>query len=281
MEEETLNQKELSSELTGLNKGEKDRKRKQYIIDISLSVLAFIIFIVIIIVSTSNSRDDEKNREDMSEIGEISCIYEIKTNDRETMLLGNEFIKNSDLDIYIDDIKIKYTKEYKFSSTGNHKVKIALYNSINMDYMFKDVPDLISVEMKSEQNCEITSMISSFENCENLNSFKIMGFNGEKIKSMKKLFYRSSLTIYSFSSFNTINLEDISYMFSSSSIEQFSLIGLNTSNIINMSHILEDCTSLRSIDLSEIDTGKVKDLSFMFRSCNSLNSLDLSNFVNL
>jgi hypothetical protein len=61
--------------------------------------------------------------------------------------------------------------------------------------MFKDVPDLLSVEMKSEQNCEITSMISTFENCENLNSFKITGFNGEKIKSMKKLFIFLALIV--------------------------------------------------------------------------------------
>ena len=187
MEEEALNQKEISSELTGFNKGEKDRKKKLYIIGVSLSVLTLVIFIVIIIVSVSASQNNEKHSENMTEIGEINCIYEITSNDKETILLGNEFIKNSDLDIYIDDIKIKFTKEYKFSSTGNHKVKFALYNKINMDYMFKDVSDLLSVEMKSEQNCEVTSMISTFENCENLNSFKIIGFNGEKIKSMKKL----------------------------------------------------------------------------------------------
>ena len=31
--------------------------------------------------------------------------------------------------------------------------------------MFKDVQELISVEMKSDKNCEILSMISTFENC--------------------------------------------------------------------------------------------------------------------
>jgi hypothetical protein len=47
-----------------------------------------------------------------------------------------------------------------------------------MDYMFKDVQDLISVEMKSDKNCKISSMIRAFENCTNLQSVKISGFNG-------------------------------------------------------------------------------------------------------
>ena len=40
-----------------------------------------------------------------------------------------------------------------------------------MDYMFKDVKELTSVEMKSDKNCQIESMISTFENCEHLESF--------------------------------------------------------------------------------------------------------------
>ena len=74
MEEEALNQKEISSELTGFNKGEKDRKKKLYIIGVSLSVLTLVIFIVIIIVSVSASQNNEKHSENMTEIGEINCI---------------------------------------------------------------------------------------------------------------------------------------------------------------------------------------------------------------
>ena len=62
-----------------------------------------------------------------------------------------------------------------------------------MDNMFKGVSTLISVEMDSLNYVEIISMISTFENCTNLNTVKIKGFNTNKIKSMQKLFYNSLL----------------------------------------------------------------------------------------
>ena len=66
----------------------------------------------------------------------MNCLYEVKSNTEHTKLLGNDFNKNSDFDIFIDGIKIKYSKEYKFNSIGNHYVLIKLYSNINMDYMF-------------------------------------------------------------------------------------------------------------------------------------------------
>ena len=64
---------------------------------------------------------------------------------------------------------------------------------LNMDNMFKDVSSLISVEIKSFNNTEITSMISTFENCENLIEFSISGFSTKNLKSLKKLFYNPQL----------------------------------------------------------------------------------------
>ena len=42
-----------------------------------------------------------------------------------------------------------------------------------MDYMFADLP-LLSVNMISEKNVKFSSMISAFENCENLNTFNMV-----------------------------------------------------------------------------------------------------------
>ena len=149
-------------------------------------------------------------------------MYDILSTEN-TVLLGNEFNKNSDFDIYIDGTKIKYSKEYKFDSLGKHNVQFKLQSNVNMDYMFKDVQDLVSVEMISEQNCQILSMESTFEICYGLTEFNLTGFDDSNLKSMKKAFYRSELTNYHFNSFNTENLEDISYMVSTTSIK----IGIN------------------------------------------------------
>ena len=54
--------------------------------------------------------------------------------------------------------------------------------------MFKNVPELISVEMLSNNTAKIVSMIGAFEDAENLVNFKIEGFDTSQVKSMKYLF---------------------------------------------------------------------------------------------
>ena len=182
-----MNPNELNSELTGLNKGEKQQKIKQLIIYISIGAVGLIALIVLIVLVAKSKGSDSKKT-----IGEINCDYEVKTITQNTQLLGKEFnIRNNQFDIYIDGKKIKYSKEYKFKTADSHKVQIKIYDKINMDNMFKGVSELVSVEMISSKNCQILSMTSTFENCENLRSFNITGFNGENLKSMKKLFYQT------------------------------------------------------------------------------------------
>ena len=75
-------------------------------------------------------------------------------------------------------------------------MEIKLYEKLNMDNMFKNIKDLISIEMKSENNCQITSMISTFENCNQLKEFKIDGFDVEQVKSTNKMFFIILLCLY-------------------------------------------------------------------------------------
>ena len=276
MEDTPISAEELSSELTGLNKGENRFNKKQIIIAGSIAAAVIILIIIIIIIASSGSDFDDVIN--LPVIGEINCVYEVSNEDTNTILFGNNFNKNSLFDIYINNERIKYAKEYKFDKTGNHEVQIKLYENINMDYMFEGVQDLVSVDMKSENNCQILSMISTFENCFSFTDFKIKGFKADNLKSMKKLFYRTYLTTYSFSSFDTVNLEDISYMFAASNIKDFSLKELNTHKVTDMSHLIEDCVSIISLDFSAIDTTNVKDMSYMFHGISSLKDLDLSSF---
>ena len=81
--------------------------------------------------------------------------------------------------------------------------------------MFKDILALVSVVMHSNNDANASSMISSFENCENLNDFTITGFNTAEVKSMRNLFYKSGLSYANLVGFSTDNVEDFSYMFAS------------------------------------------------------------------
>ena len=45
-----------------------------------------------------------------------------------------------------------------------------------------------------------------------------------------------------------------------------------------MSAMLDNCSSLKSIDLSSFNTSNVKYMGYMFDNCSSLKSIDLSSF---
>ena len=212
MEEQPLNKGELSSELTGLNKGEKQRKKNQIIIGLSIGGGLLVIgLIILIVLLTTKDKKDKEDKEDKKDdktpenlLGVINCTYNVQIISKPILLISTEFIlEPNNLEMYIDGEKTKYSKEYQFDKRGNHTVQINLYSDLNMDYMFKDIKDLISVEMTSEKDCQITSMISTFENCEDLEYFNLNGFKADKLKSMKKLFYKTSIKEFPSMEFNT------------------------------------------------------------------------------
>jgi len=214
-------------------------------------------------------------------LDQINCVYKNEMHSLdEIKILGDNFEKNSIFEIYIDGKKIKFTKTYKFSDYEEHKIEYHLFEEINMKKMFQNISSLISVEMISIKNCKILSMIGTFENCINLESFKIEGFNVENIKSLEKTFYNTKIKEIDLNVFNNIQIEDISYMLALSPIKYFNFSKFDFSNIKNMSHLFESCSSLEEIIIpSIIILDKLEDMSYMFRGCESLVSLDLSNFM--
>ena len=134
--------------------------------------------IVILLNKSSSNNTDSINK---PIIGTISCKYDISSEKTEIKILGDEFNKKSDFELYINGKKVKYTKKYNFSSFGIIDIEIKLQDNINMDNMFKGISSLISVEMESLNNTKIYSMKSTFENCENLEFFSINGFDVDNL----------------------------------------------------------------------------------------------------
>ena len=115
MDEEPLTQNEINSELTGLNKGQIDPKKKLLIMGIAGGALILIILIIIIIVVATRT-DDGDNKDNPNPnpkpsntvIGEINCIFDIKTTSRLTQILGKEFeVKQDVFDMNIDGVPIR------------------------------------------------------------------------------------------------------------------------------------------------------------------------------
>ena len=195
-------------------------------------IILLLIIIVIIIISLSLSSSGEKKEKTYTDediIGKIKCVYNIEVSN--VAILGNDFVKESDFDIEINGKKIKYSKEYHFTEFGQQNITFLIYNNLNMNNMFKDISSLTSVEMISDKNAKIISMNSAFENCRQLSTFTISGFNLVDLKSTHKLFYKSGLTSFNVDYLDTQNLLDISYMFSETNIEKIDLSLLNTINV--------------------------------------------------
>jgi len=155
-----------------LTQTKKNNLKKYLIIGGSaLVILILVIIIIILIINSSKSEDDDEDIDPpkTDPIGEIICKYDVDTTKNKTEIIGAEFIKKSVFDIFVDDELIQYTREVNFSIIGLHQVKFILYENLNMDYMFKNIKALISIEMNSTSNlnADILSMESTFENCYN------------------------------------------------------------------------------------------------------------------
>ena len=124
-------------------------------------------------------------------MGIINCVYKIANISSPTPILSKEFNKETKINILINTEKYDYLKEYQFSEIGNYNISFLFYDNIKMNYMFKDISSLIEVDMISNNNLSINSMQGTFENCSNLISFDIKGFNIKELKSLHKLFYHT------------------------------------------------------------------------------------------
>lgn len=172
MPEFSLNEINSTKSLDNQTNKEINKKKLIMIIGGIVLVLITIITIIVILNSREKTNDSPSNYEIKAE---IDCIYEINKLD-DIKILGDEFIKKTNFDIYIDGTKIKYTKQYTFDSIGIHSVKYLIYDDLYMDYMFKDIGSIININMTSTSNSKIISLISAFENCYNLKEIIIRGF---------------------------------------------------------------------------------------------------------
>ena len=184
-EESTLNENEFSNFPNEKLIPNQNQNRNRKILIISIILIIFIAIVITIILAIAS----DSNTSESSEIAEINCNYNIQTVNEEIDILGEDFIKNSKFDIYIDENKIEFTKKYKFEKIKIYNIKYKYYENIEMDYMFKNIYSLISVEMISKKRSKMLSMIGFFENCINLESFNIHdGFDYSQIKTISKFF---------------------------------------------------------------------------------------------
>jgi len=238
------------------------------------------------------------------EISEINCIYTADKNQNEISLLhdfnneedfnGNlkkEYleVKNlnknlfkENIEIYVNENKIKFEFKYKMKELKEIKVKFTFRNRImkKTSFMFYECKHLKSIDLSKFNTNNVTNMSNMFRGCSSLNSIDISKYNTYNVTDMSNMFRGcSSLKSIDLSKFNTNSVTDMSGMFSScSSLNSIDLSKFKTNNVTNMSRMFRGCSSLKSIDLSKFNTNNVTNMSGMFSFCSSLNSIDLSSY---
>ena len=220
------------------------KTKKQIIFGIFTIIIIAIIIVLIIILININSSKSSSPKE---KIAEIICIYNIEKIDKYYNLLSKDYKYDSSiLEIYSNNNKsIPYSENgYKFQNPGENEIKFYIYKSFSMENIFKNIEELISVNITSEKNAEIKSIKSAFENCINLKYFNIYGINNKQIKSLHKLFYNTQISNLNLENFPTNNIEDFSYMFSGIDSSFIDLININTEKATNISNMFSNCLSL-------------------------------------
>ena len=218
---------------------------------ISLIIILIIIIFLIIILRSDDTNEEENNNSNKSEeinygIGQIICSYKIEQISSKTKILGDEYKNEEKINILFENKIIDFVKEMEFKNIGNHEITFIIKkDNLNMDNMFKNVSSLVSVKIISDKNVNISSMISVFETCQKLVNISIMGLDTSKVKSMKKLFYKSSLNNSNFTNINTENVKDMSYMFSSTLFTELDLSSFNTENVEDLSFMFSNCSRLK------------------------------------
>ena len=169
-------------------------------------------------------------------------------------ILSDSFYLNPSNIIINGDIKPSCNKSYYLGNMLNN-VTIKFDKQLeSLENMFKDLNNIIEIDLSKLDTSKATTMASMFENCSNLKNITFGNINTSLVKNMYALFhYCSKLTALDLSNFDT-------------------------SSVTDMNSIFRYCESLTSIDVSKFNTSKVETMHDMFGYCHKLISINVSNF---
>ena len=190
-------------------------------------------------------------------------------------------LKESNVELFIDNKKYKYNKYFKPEKEGIYKIKLKI-NTIIKDcsFMFYNCSKLTDIDLSSFDTKNNRSMSNMFYLCSKLENINLSSLDTKNVTNMKELFYHcKKLVNINLSSFDTKKVTNMRNMFfGCHNLKDINLTSFNTKNVKDMNYMFSDCPNLMNIDLSSFDTEKVKDMSGMFSGCSKLTNIDLSSF---
>ena len=146
--------------------------------------------------------------------------------------------------------------------------------------MFRDLSNLISLDVSSFDTSKVTNMEAMFAGMPSLTSLNLSNFDTSKVTRMNSMFEGASrLTTLNLSNFDTSKVTDMEAMFGYMyGLTSLNISSFDTSQVTNMRDIFSNMRNLTSLNLSNFNTSKVTDMRAMFGYMYGLSSLNLSNF---
>ena len=149
----------------------------------------------------------------------------------------------------------------------------------NMEAMFAGMPNLTTLNLSNFDTSQVTSMVSMFEGMSRLTTLDLSNFDTSRVTNMEAMFgYMYGLTSLNITNFDTSQVTNMRDMFSNMrNLTSLNLSNFNTSKVTDMRAMFGYMYGLSSLNLSNFDTSQVTDMNSMFAGM-SLTSLNLSNF---
>ena len=146
--------------------------------------------------------------------------------------------------------------------------------------MFRDLSNLISLDVSSFDTSKVTNMEAMFAGMPNLTTLNLSNFDTSKVTRMNSMFEGvSRLTTLNLSNFDTSRVTNMEAMFGYMyGLSSLNLSNFDTSQVTNMRDMFSNMRNLTSLNLSNFNTSKVTDMRAMFGYMYGLSSLNLSNF---
>ncbi len=150
----------------------------------------------------------------------------------------------------------------------------------NANYLFANLTELETIEMKKVDTSQVTSMAQMFENCSSLISVDFSNWDTSRVTTMVGMFHGcSSLTNLDISTFDTSKVTSFYWLLRDcSNLERVKLGDISTEQVKSMEKMFAGCGKLTKLDLSAFDTKQVTSMGGMFENCAALTELDLGGF---
>ena len=186
--------------------------------------------------------------------------------------------------VNIEDEESDYEIKLWFNSTDKTAYYYAepekVYLNEDSSRMFRDLSNLISLDVSSFDTSKVTNMEAMFAGMSNLTSLNLSNFDTSKVTRMNSMFEGvSRLTTLNLSNFDTSKVTNMEAMFGYMyGLTSLNISSFDTSQATNMRDMFSNMRNLTSLNLSNFNTSKVTDMRAMFGYMYGLSSLNLTNF---